>query len=78
VLFAIKVALAIIFLNQELLYNFLRCTPQIPRGKEYIEDCMRARFCDPPCKGIISIWELIFKVLVESCCFAIWNSALES
>jgi hypothetical protein len=34
---------------------------------------MRARFCNPLCKGIITIGELIFKVLVQLCCFAIWN-----
>ncbi len=39
---------------------------------------MRARFCNPLCKGIITIGELIFKALVELCCFAMWNYALES
>jgi hypothetical protein len=39
---------------------------------------MRARFCSPTWKEIISIGGLILKVLVELSCFAIWNYGFES
>jgi hypothetical protein len=39
---------------------------------------MRARFCNPTWKEIISIGGLILKVLVELSCFAIWNYGFES
>ncbi len=39
---------------------------------------MRARFCNPTWKEIISSGGLILKVLVELSCFAIWNYGFES